>query len=57
MIFGFVVSVVWEMIEWVGCMFVIDEIFVIYEDIIGDMVFGGFGVFVVGVFVVFVWLE
>lgn len=37
------ISAVWEMIEWVGWAFLSDEIFVTYQDTIGDMVLGGLG--------------
>ncbi len=43
------ISAVWEMIEWLGWAFVSDEIFVAYEDTIGDMAFGGLGGIVAGV--------
>ncbi|MCK2024000.1 hypothetical protein KZC52_13760 [Microbacterium sp. kSW2-24] len=37
------ISAVWEMIEWVGWAFLSDDIFVTYQDTIGDMVLGGVG--------------
>ncbi|MBQ3360264.1 MAG: hypothetical protein IJG47_15365 [Microbacterium sp.] len=37
------ISAVWEMIEWVGWAFLSDDIFVTYQDTIGDMVLGGLG--------------
>jgi len=37
------ISALWEMIEWLGWAFVSDDIFVTYQDTIGDMVFGGLG--------------
>lgn len=43
------ISAVWEMVEWVGWAFLSDEIFVTYQDTIGDMVFGGLGGIVAGV--------
>lgn len=42
-------SAVWEMIEWLGWAYVSDEIFVAYQDTIGDMVFGGLGGVVAGI--------
>jgi hypothetical protein len=40
---GLAISAVWEMVEWAGKTFVTDEIFVTYEDTIGDMAVGGLG--------------
>jgi uncharacterized membrane protein YjdF len=40
---GLALSAVWEMIEWVGWTLVGDDVFVTYEDSIGDMVAGGLG--------------
>lgn len=54
---GLAVSAVWEMIEWAGRTFVTAEIFVTYEDTIGDMAMGGLGGLVAGVLVAFVRLE
>ncbi|KAB1867576.1 hypothetical protein [Microbacterium algeriense] len=56
-ILGLAVSAVWEMIEWAGRTFVTDEIFVTYEDTIGDMALGGLGALAAGVLVAFVRLE
>ena len=42
-------SAVWEMIEWLGWAYLSDEIFVTYQDTIGDMVFGGIGGVAAGV--------
>lgn len=42
-------SAIWEMVEWVGWAYVSDEIFVAYQDTIGDMVFGGLGGIVAGI--------
>ena len=36
-------SAVWEMVEWLGKAYLSDDIFVTYQDTIGDMVFGGLG--------------
>lgn len=43
------ISAVWEMIEWVGWAFLSDDIFVTYQDTIGDMVLGGLGGILAGV--------
>lgn len=43
------ISAVWEMIEWVGWAFLSDDIFVTYQDTIGDMVLGGVGGVLAGV--------
>lgn len=56
-ILGLAVSAVWEMIEWAGRTFVTDEIFVTYEDTIGDMALGGLGALAAGVLVAFVRLS
>ncbi len=37
------ISAVWEMIEWLGWAFISDDIYVTYQDTIGDMVLGGLG--------------
>lgn len=37
------ISALWEMVEWIGWSYLSDEIFVTYQDTIGDMVFGGLG--------------
>lgn len=42
-------SAVWEMVEWLGWAYLSDEIFVAYQDTIGDMVFGGIGGVAAGV--------
>ncbi|MCT1479130.1 hypothetical protein [Microbacterium sp. p3-SID336] len=54
---GLAVSAVWEMIEWAGRTFVTDEIFVTYQDTIGDMALGGLGALAAGVVVASVHLE
>lgn len=54
---GLAVSALWEMIEWVGRTFITAEIFVTYQDTIGDMAVGGLGAAVAGVVVAFVRLE
>ena len=50
-------SAVWEMIEWLGLTYLSDEIFVTYQDTIGDMVFGGLGGLVAGIALVVAPVE
>ncbi len=45
---GLALSAVWEMVEWAGWLFISDEIFVGYQDTIGDMAIGGVGAAVAG---------
>jgi hypothetical protein len=47
-LFGLAASGVWEMIEWFGKEFVSGDIFVEYDDTIGDMAIGGFGALLAG---------
>ncbi|MFS0867219.1 hypothetical protein AB3M83_07780 [Microbacterium sp. 179-B 1A2 NHS] len=54
---GLAVCVVWEVIEWAGKTFVTDEIFVTYQDTIGDMIVGGAGGLVAAVAVSLVRIE
>lgn len=54
---GLAVSALWEMIEWAGRTFVTAEIFVTYQDTIGDMAVGGLGALVAGTVVAFFRLE
>ena len=54
---GLAVSAVWEMIEWAGRTFITAEIFVTYQDTIGDMAVGGLGALVAGIVVALVRLE
>lgn len=56
-ILGLAASAVWEMVEWAGRTFVTDEIFVTYQDTIGDMALGGLGALAAGVLVATVRLE
>lgn len=37
------ISAVWEMIEWLGWRYLSEDIFVTYQDTIGDLVMGGLG--------------
>jgi len=46
--FGLALSAVWEMAEWTGKTFVAPDIFVTYQDSIGDMAVGGLGALVAG---------
>src|SRR5690606_11090917 len=45
---GLAASALWEMVEWLGKTFVTDEIFVTYNDTIGDMAVGGLGALLAG---------
>lgn len=54
---GLAVSALWEVVEWVGYVFVTDEIFVTYNDTIADMVAGGLGAAAAGVLAAFVPLD
>lgn len=51
---GLAVSVLWEMIEWLGGEFVSDAIYIAYDDTIGDMAMGGLGSLIAGFVVAFV---
>lgn len=51
---GLAVSAVWEMIEWSGWRLISRDIFVSYQDTIGDMAAGGLGGVGAGVLVAFV---
>lgn len=51
------ISAVWEMIEWLGWAYISDEIFVTYQDTIGDMVFGGLGGILAGALIARVRLD
>ena len=48
---GLAVSALWEMIEWLGYTFISDDIFVAYQDTIGDMAIGGVGALVAALLV------
>lgn len=48
---GLALSAVWEMLEWIGWRFISDEIFVAYQDTIGDMAAGGLGGLTAGLLV------
>lgn len=47
--FGLSISALWEMVEWAGWAFITDEIFVTYQDTIGDMAAGGVGAAAAGI--------
>ncbi|WP_417509503.1 DUF2238 domain-containing protein [Microbacterium sp.] len=51
---GLALSALWEMIEWLGCTYISDEIFVEYEDTISDMAVGGLGAAGAGFIIAFV---
>jgi hypothetical protein len=48
---GLALSAVWEMLEWIGWRFISEEIYVAYEDSIGDMAAGGLGGILAGLLV------
>lgn len=45
---GLALGALWEMVEWVGVTYVTPDIFVTYDDTIGDMAIGGLGALVMG---------
>lgn len=49
---GLALSAVWEMVEWLGFVFITPDISVTYIDTIGDMAAGGIGSVVAGIVVV-----
>lgn len=49
---GLALSALWEMVEWLGLVFITPDIFVTYTDTIGDMVAGGIGSLAAGAVVV-----
>ena len=48
LIMGLALAAVWEIVEWLGFMFITDEIRVDYHDTITDMIAGGFGALLAG---------
>jgi hypothetical protein len=48
---GLALSALWEMVEWIGFVWITDDIYVEYHDTIGDMAVGGLGALVAGVVV------
>lgn len=53
-VIGLAISALWEMIEWFGREFISDQIYVGYDDTVGDMAIGGLGSLVAGFMVAFV---
>jgi hypothetical protein len=51
---GLALSSVWEIVEWFGHTFISSEIYVGYQDTIGDMVLGGLGALAAALVVAFV---
>ena len=51
---GLALSSVWEMVEWFGHTFISADIYVSYQDTIGDMVLGGLGSLAAGTVVALV---
>jgi hypothetical protein len=51
---GLALSSLWEMVEWFGHTFISAEIYVSYQDTIGDMALGGLGALAAGMVVAFV---
>ena len=47
-VLGLALSAVWEMLEWAGRTLIAPDIFVTYQDTIGDMAAGGLGAVVAG---------
>lgn len=47
-VLGLALSAMWEMLEWVGRTLLAPDIFVTYQDTIGDMAAGGLGALVAG---------
>lgn len=54
---GLAYCVIWEIIEWLGKNYVSDDIFVTYDDTIGDMAIGGVGSLVAGFVVARIRLD
>jgi hypothetical protein len=51
---GLALGALWEMVEWVGYAYISDEIFVTYNDTIGDLAVGGLGALCAGFVVAFI---
>ena len=45
---GLSLGVLWEIFEWFGHAFIDGEIYVGYQDSIGDLLFGGLGALIAG---------
>nr|WP_315267615.1 hypothetical protein [Microbacterium lemovicicum] len=56
-VIGLALSAVWEMVEWAGFTWISDQIYVAYDDTIGDMAVGGLGSAIAGLVVARVRLE
>jgi hypothetical protein len=54
---GLAISALWEMVEWAGWRFISDEIYVAYQDTIGDMAVGGLGALLGGVLIALVRID
>ena len=54
---GLALSALWEMIEWAGWRFISDDIYVAYQDSIGDMAVGGLGALIGGVLLAYLPLD
>ncbi len=48
---GLAISALWEMVEWAGKTFLAPDIFVTYQDTIGDMAVGGLGSLIAGILI------
>ncbi|MFL0566282.1 DUF2238 domain-containing protein [Microbacterium sp. 179-I 1D1 NHS] len=46
---GLAISALWEMVEWLGKTYLAPDIFVTYQDTIGDMAVGGLGSLLTGI--------
>jgi len=51
---GLALSALWEVIEWLGYAYISTDIYVSYDDTIGDLVAGGTGALAAGIIVAFV---
>ena len=51
---GLALSALWEMVEWFGRAFISDQIFIAYDDTIGDIAMGGLGSLAAGFVVAFI---
>ena len=51
---GLALGALWEMVEWFGRAFISDQIFITYDDTIGDMAMGGLGSLCAGFVLAFI---
>ena len=51
---GLALGALWELVEWVGYAYISEEIFVTYNDTIGDLAVGGLGALCAGFVVAFI---